>query len=288
MKKIIIVTTLLLFGGIISGQSITNSKLTSECPKSDYSQNVNCVGGWNASHGNPSVHETTDENTSLWMWSHSNLGEGVTTDYDFQAGKTYQVSFKIKTSSNVSNPNDVVLNSTANVRAVTGMTSTGSSDMPKTPYASEVIWSKPMGIAINGWKTVKVNFTPENDNSQLWFYPSMTANANENGGARVQMEIDDVVVTPMAKTTAEVNNTFTVLSSNPAKKGEVMKIKTKTDEVVEVALFDMAGNLKTVPFTKADNTTIEFMIGDNFKNGIYTLTILNDNNSISSKNIIVK
>lgn len=287
MKKIIIATTLLLFGGIISGQSITNSKLTSEYPENGYSRNVNCVGGWNASHGNPSVQGTTDENTWLWMWSHSNLGEGVTTDYDFQAGKTYQVTFKIKTSSNVSNPNDVVLNSTANVRAVSGMTAAVSNEMPKVPYASEVIWSKPIGISMNGWKTVKVNFTPENDNSQLWFYPSMTANANENGGARVQMEIDDVVVTPIAKNPA-ADNSFTVLSSNPIKKGELMKIKTNTNEVVEVALFDMAGNLKTVPFTKADNTTIEFMIGDNFKNGIYTLTILNDNNSVSSKNIIIK
>ncbi|TGD56917.1 T9SS type A sorting domain-containing protein [Flavobacterium humi] len=285
MKKIII-AALLLFGGMTSGQSITNSKLTSEFPENGYSRNVNCVGGWNASHGNPSVQATTDENSWLWMWSHSNLGEGVTTDYDFQAGKSYQVTFKIKTSSNVSHPNDVVLNSTANVRAVSGMTASASNEIPNIPYASEVIWSKPVGIAMNGWKTVKVVFTPENDNSQLWFYPSMTANANENGGARVQMEIDDVVVTPIAKTAA--NNSFTVLSSNPIKKGELMKIKTNPNEVVEVALFDMAGNLKTVPFAKADNTTIEFLIGDNFKNGIYTLTILNDNNSVCSKNIIIK
>ena len=289
MKKIIIM--LLLFGEMVNAQTIVNSTLDSDFLGNGYNKKVNCVRGWSASHGNPSVYGTVGANTWTWMWSHSNLGEGIVTDYDFQAGRTYQISFVIKTSSNVSNPNEVVLNSTVNVRAVTGISPKSATyNMPDLPLTSEIIWSKPVEVAMHNWKKISVNFTPTNHNSQLWFYPLMTANANANGGARIQMEIDDVFIMPVSKNQKiEVNqNGITALSPNPVKKGEILKIITKTSEVKETAIYDLNGNSRNLAFTKIDSNTMEVAIDNNFKNGIHMLNIINYDNTIFRKKIIIK
>lgn len=289
MKKIIIM--LLLFGEMVNAQTIVNSALDSDFLGNVYNKKANCVRGWNASHGNPSVYGTVGANTWAWMWSHSNLGEGIVTDYDFQAGRTYQISFVIKTSSNVSNPNEVVLNSTVNVRAVTGISpKLATYNIPDLPLTSEIIWSKPVDVAMHNWKKISVNFTPTNHNSQLWFYPLMTANANANGGARIQMEIDDVFIMPVSKNQKiEVNqNRIIALSPNPVKKGEILKITTKTSEVKETAIYDLNGNSRNLAFTKIDSNTMEVAIDNNFKNGIHMLNIINYDNTIFRKKIIIK
>ena len=289
MKKIIIM--LLLFGEMVNAQTIVNSALDSDFLGNVYDKKANCVRGWSASHGNPSVYGTVGANTWAWMWSHSNFGEGIVTDYDFQAGRTYQISFVIKTSSNVSNPNEVVLNSTVNVRAVTGISpKLATYNMPDLPLTSEIIWSKPVEVAMHNWKKISVNFTPTNHNSQLWFYPLMTANANANGGARIQMEIDDVFIMPVTKNQKiEVDqNRITALSPNPVKKGEILKITTKTSEVKETAIYDLNGNSRNLAFTKIDSNTMEVAIDNNFKNGIHMLNIINYDNTIFRKKIIIK
>jgi hypothetical protein len=226
MKKIIIVTMLFLFGGIANSQTKTNNELASNYLANKHNKKINFIQGWHPSHGKPSVLGTTEKDTWVWMWSHSNLGEGVVTNYNFEVGKTYQISFRIKTSSNISKPNDVVLNSTANVRAVSGIaTKTVAYEIPKIPTSSEVIWSKPVKKTLKHWKTVVVTFTPTNNNSQLWFYPLMTADANANGGARIQMEIDHVAIKMTSQSQSikseVVDNTITYSSLNPIKKEEL-------------------------------------------------------------------
>ena len=101
------------------------------------------------------------------------------------------------------------------------------------------------------------------------------------------MEIDVVVINPTSHAFTEIENTISLLSSNPVKKGEFMRIKTNEREVKQITIFDMTGNAKSLSFTKIDNNTTQFQIGDNFKDGIYTLNILNKDNSVSSKNIII-
>lgn len=289
--KSIFIKSLLLFGGIVSAQTIVNSKLDSEFLGNVYYKKFNGVRGWNPSHGNPAVYGCVKENTWAWMWSHSNLGEGILTDYDFQAGKTYQISFVIKTSSNVTNPNDVVLNSTANVRAVTTlMPKTVNYSMPNIPETSEIIWSKPVEVAMNNWKKISINFTPTNNNSQLWFYPLMIAKANKNSGARIQMEIDDVFIMPILKNQKiEIDqNKMSVLSPNPVKKGGILKITTNTSVVKETAIYDLNGNSRNLDFTKMDENTLEVAIDDNLKNGIHMLNIINNDNTIFRNKIIIK
>ena len=289
MKKII--TMLLLLGEMVNAQTIVNSTLDSEFLGNIYHNKTNVVRGWNASHGNPSVYGIIGKNTSIWKWSHSNLGEGIVTNYDFQVGKTYQISFLIKTTSNVAIPNKVVLNSTANVRAVSEISSRKVTyDIPKIPITSEIIWSKPVEIAMNKWKKISINFTPINNNSQLWFYPLMTANANKNGGARIQMEIDNVYILPISKSQKiEVDQNKTIsLSPNPVKKGGILKIMTNTCEVKETAIYDLNGNSRNLAFTNIDGNTMEVRVDDNFKKGIYMLNIINKNNTIFRKKVIIE
>lgn len=224
MKKIIIVSMLFLFSGIANSQTTTNNALANNYFGNKNNQNAQGIQGWNASHGKPSILGAVEKNTWVWMWSHSNLGEGVVTKYNFEVGKTYQISFRIKTSSNISKPNEAVLNSTANVRAVSGISSKPYSyEIPTIPASSEVIWSKPVGKTLKHWKTITVTFTPTNDNSQLWFYLLMTADANANGGARIQMEVDNVAIKMISQNIKSevVDNTINFSSLNAIQKGEL-------------------------------------------------------------------
>ncbi len=189
--------TLMLFliWNISNAQFITNGTLNSTCQGDGYNA-PSCVQGWQASHGTPSVVGTVGNNTSAWMWSYSNTGEGIYTNYNFQAGKTYQVSFKIRTSTKNGSATSAVLNSLAIVKAVSGLTTSSSTQMPVALNGGEVIWQRTIGTNINTPDIITVCYTPTRNNSQLCFYPLMTALSSANGNNQVQMEIDDVFVTP--------------------------------------------------------------------------------------------
>ena len=184
-----------LVWSISNAQFITNGTLNSSCQGDGYNA-PSCVQGWQASHGTPSVVGTVGSDTSAWMWSYSNKGEGIFTNYNFQAGKTYEVSFKIKTSTKNSNPTSAVLNSLAIVKAVSGLTTSSSTVIPTALNGGELIWQRTIGTNINNEDTITVCYTPTKNNSQLCFYPLMTASSTTNGGNQVQMEVDDIFVTP--------------------------------------------------------------------------------------------
>lgn len=186
---------LFLIWGVTNAQCITNGTLNSTCQGDGYNSS-SCVQGWQASHGSPSVFGTVNANTWAWLWSHSNIGEGIFTNYNFVAGRTYQISFRVRTSTNVSNPNNTVLNSTANVRAVSGLTTTTSTTIPGALSGGQLVWQNTIGSNINNWSTVNVSYTPSQNNTQLCFYPLMTANSGSNGRAQIQMEVDDITITP--------------------------------------------------------------------------------------------
>lgn len=195
MRKIIFTKALLLFWGIVSGQCITNGELNSTCTGNGFNTDANCVNGWTASHGTPTVMGTVGVNTWAWMWSYSSGGEGIITNYNFQAGRTYRISFDVRASTNISNPNTTVLNSTLNARVTSGITGSSSTSMP-TLTGSQAIWGSTVANAGTGWNTVTVTFTPSVNYTQLWFYPLMTATAAANGGAQIQMEVDNVNIIP--------------------------------------------------------------------------------------------
>lgn len=195
MRRIIFTKALLLFWGFVSAQCITNGTLNSTCSGNGFNATANCVNGWRASHGTPSVYGTVGGNTWAWLWSHSNTGEGILTNYNFQQGRTYQVSFNVRATTNINNPNATVMSSTLNVRAASGISGGDSVSIPTTS-GSQNIWSSTMTNAGNGWNTINVSFTPTSNHTQLWIYPLMAANSINNGSAQIQMEVDNVVITP--------------------------------------------------------------------------------------------
>ncbi|VXB04895.1 conserved exported hypothetical protein [Flavobacterium sp. 9AF] len=195
MKNLFTLIVFLLWN-ISNSQFITNGNLNSTCQGDGYNPVPSCVQGWQASHGTPSVTGTVGNDTAAWMWSYSNTGEGIFTNYNFQAGKTYEVTFKIKTSTKNSNATSAVLNSLAIVKAVSGLTTSSSTTIPSPLATGELIWQRTIGTNINNEETITVCFTPTKNNSQLCFYPLMTASSSSNGYNQVQMEVDDIYITP--------------------------------------------------------------------------------------------
>jgi hypothetical protein len=88
-----------------------------------------------------------------------------------------------------------VLQSTINIRTASN-TSYDKFEytLPNFTEYSEVVWSQKAGEKFNQWQQKKIYFTPSYNNLQLWLYPLMTANTNDNGGARIEMEIDKIVI----------------------------------------------------------------------------------------------
>lgn len=180
---------------ITNAQCVTNGELNSTCTGNGYNSPF-CVQSWQASHGSPSVTGTVGTNTAVWMWSHSNTGEGIFTNYAFVAGRTYQISFRVRTSTSITNPTTTTLNSTANIRAVSGLTTTSGTAIPTALASGELIWQRTIGSNIGNWSTISISYTPSQNNTQLCLYPLMTVNSALHRNAQVQMEVDDITITP--------------------------------------------------------------------------------------------
>lgn len=206
MKKHFIMQLALLIWGLGNAQClINNGTLNSTCPGDGYNTQNNCVMGWTASHGTPTVMGTIGGNTWAWMWSYGNTGEGIMTNYSFQAGQTYQISFRVRATTNIANPNSTVLSSSLNARAASGLIPSSSTTMPSTAN-SQSIWTNTVAAVGNNWQNVTVYYSPTSNYAQLWFYPLMTASSSANGSAQIQMEVDDVYISPALTTSLFFEN----------------------------------------------------------------------------------
>jgi hypothetical protein len=164
MKKILLTAALLLIGELMCAQT---KELTS-----------------------------INKETNRWAWSHSNLGNGINVDFYFEKDKTYEITFWVKTSSNISKPSKKALQqSTINIRTASNASyNTLEYTLPSFTEYSEVVWSQKASEKFNQWQQKKIYFTPEYNNMQLWFFPLMTAKANDNGGTRLEMEIENISI----------------------------------------------------------------------------------------------
>lgn len=195
MRKLFIIITALLFWGFSIAQCINNGALNATCVGDGYNTSNLCVNNWSASHGTPTVMGTPNTNTWAWLWSHSNKGEGIMTNYNFQMGQSYQISFRVRATTNNSNPNSTVLNSMLYVRATSGLSSTDDFPIP-TPSSVQNIWTSTVSSTGSNWRTITTTFIPNSNYTQLWMYPLMTAPSGSNGDAQIQMEVDDIAITP--------------------------------------------------------------------------------------------
>jgi len=194
MRKIIFTKVLLLFCVLVNAQCvINNGTLNSSCIGDGYNTSNQCVSNWLATHGTPTAMGTVGGNTWVWLWSHSNTGEGIRTSYNFQSGKTYLISFRVRATTNISNPNSTVLNSRLNVRAASGLSSTNTTGIPN-PTNVQTIWSETVANVGSTWRTISLFYTPTSNFSALWLYPLITADSGANNSAQIQMEVDDITV----------------------------------------------------------------------------------------------
>ncbi len=181
----------------IGGQcSITNGTFTtSSCTNQADAFSLGCVQGWNASHGSPTIFGSGNT-TRAWMWANSsNRGEGIATNFNFVAGKTYTISYDIRKTTQGTNVNPG--NSRAILRATTGLNviaytttaNVGGDPIPAAPSGSEIVHSSLMSTNLNGaMQTVTTQFTATQNNSQLWIYPSRSRRG------QVNLEIDNLKI----------------------------------------------------------------------------------------------
>lgn len=191
MKKYLFVTLLLfLFWNMMQAQVLVNGDFNTNICNGNAGINNGCALPWFAGNGTPTL-SANAVNGYAWMWSAGMAGESIVQNYEFQRGRCYDVSFRVRTADrNSGDPN--VASSTINLVATSGITQTNNTAFP-TPSQVETIFSAAVGNYYNGWSTVNVSFEATQDNAQLWIYPFMTQASNNS---QAEFSIDDIVITP--------------------------------------------------------------------------------------------
>lgn len=143
----------------------------------------NCVVGWNAVGGSPSLHGV---DRFAWMWSYSGGGEAIETSFDFEEGVTYDICFTLLTDDKDTGDPNVANNATVNLVATNspgGVTATPN---------GQIIFQNTMGDYLNNWQNVTIQFTPDADYGHLWIFPFMADGST--GGSQSEMSIDNIVI----------------------------------------------------------------------------------------------
>ncbi len=167
------------------------------------------VNDWWVSHGLPEIFNFNAPNSphrSINMKSHQPPGQsvqsqGIFTCYDFEQGETYQVCFWVKNTTWLSYGE-------LRVYAANGMSQPAfppATTIPNYP-SSQVIDNSYSYNPLPNWTYVSVSFTPNQDYSQLWFYPYMAH--DKELGREYAVVIDRVKVNKTSKT-AGYNPTLT-------------------------------------------------------------------------------
>jgi len=152
----------------------------------------NELTNWNVSHGDPSIGSTPS--TNIWMWSYWHnsgyqRGEGVYTSYNFVAGQTYTICYKLWRDAN-SNPV-----STFRVELANGLTPYFGGGLSwdfgaATPTSTQPLTIQPW-VNTGSWVTITETFTANANYSQLWLYPLLTSSPTPDQAA---CRIDDVCI----------------------------------------------------------------------------------------------
>lgn len=296
MKKIFLTQIMFLLFIMMNAQQVTNGSLNGSCSGNGFAA-PSCIKGWSASHGTPTVLRNTNNNSWAWLSTNGEKNEGIFTNYNFIAGKTYFISFKIKTYINANNSEYRKAKAKANILITNNLTPSSNTSNPEISKTSEVVWTSSISNKISDWETVHITFTPNKDNSQLWFFPSMKTNSKFNKNTKAQMEIDDIEINTAENNTLDTiiemeNNKKETITENifpnPIYRGQLLNITADPKNVNEVALFSMSGEKQKITFDKLDSHTISFNINNSIAKGIYILNIVKNNNTTVRQKIIVE
>lgn len=287
MKKIIFTSIFFIFFITSNSQQLTNGNLSGNCTGNGFSI-PSCIKGWSASHGTPTVLGNLENNTWALLSAYKNKSEGIFTNYNFIAGKTYYISLKMKTYSNIKEYDRKNNNITANIVATHKLVASSNEKKPIASSNSEIIWSKAITNGKENWEIIEIVFKPAKNNTQLWFFPSIKNNTKLNEEVKAQMEIDNIEIKTNENQEITINTNDDFIFPNPIHKGQTLRFLTNTKTINEIVLFNFTGEKQNINFNTDDDKTISFLIDDTIKKGIYTLNITRKDNTTSRKKIIIE
>jgi len=212
MKLRLITPLILLLSNYGIGQCIENSTfdvnttgLTSQQQQTAFQNGF--VDDWQKGHGTPSIHGYP---TSPYTWIYNNgsvySAESIYTDYNFEAGKMYSISFKVRTADG--NPalqvykDTIAANSSVNLYAVDESnillnSTVAYSPEPSTPNAEE-IWSYPTNSSESfadlygaNWTQFEVCYTAATNHDALLIFPRLSTTY---GLGQAELMIDDITI----------------------------------------------------------------------------------------------
>ncbi len=146
------------------------------------------MNDWYYSHGTPTVAigGGVSGTNSIWMWSYQSKGEGIYACYNFQQGFTYRLCFWVRNTGTLNLGN-------LNVKAANGLT--------QPPYSASTAIPAPSSQVIHNswtyntlWSQVVVDYTPNANYNQLWFYPFWSGISAQYGYRQYELEISNVHV----------------------------------------------------------------------------------------------
>ena len=199
MKKKFLLFFSLLFSVSLSFGQLQNGNFENGIPGGSAFAQGN-VANWTRSHGTPTLMNSSTQ--FAWMWSYdigangSPNGEGILTNFNFAANQTYQITYRIRTRDFGNQA--IRNNATVNILAANGVPSNNSSVIPNATNSQAI--PNQANNAFNDyqddtWTNVNLCFTPNQNYTQLWIYPSMTIGAQ--GGNQAEMSIDDITINPI-------------------------------------------------------------------------------------------
>ena len=141
MKKIVVIIAIFLTTFLSYSQTLTNGSLSGNCTGNGFSA-PSCIKGWAASHGTPTVLGNINNNTWAWLTVSKDTSEGIYTNYNFTAGKTYEISFKVKAYTNIEAIESKLQNPTVNIRATSALVHSTSKKPLQIEENSQLICSK--------------------------------------------------------------------------------------------------------------------------------------------------
>ncbi len=185
-KNTVLLSFMIIFTNWMMGQNLVSngnfSQYTTNCNNYSFAfGNSNCVPNWTRFSGSPSLHGVPN-NPHAWMWSSgsANQFEGIQTAVNFEEGKCYSVSFKVRT--NDRGVQAIRDNGTINLRAINAQGTTITSQ--------QTIFSNTIGAYLGGWTTVTTTFVANAN------YPTLLVNPSYVGSEmQAEMSIDDIVIT---------------------------------------------------------------------------------------------
>lgn len=152
------------------------------------------VEGWSVTHGNPTIFAndapTDDSGSSIWMWSYSGQGEGISTCFDLRAGVTYEVCLWVR------NTNAVALDGRLQIWMVDEVSPAADNPFVLSPSALDGELVDSSWVNGSEWTQLTALVTPMSDRSRLLIFPHM-ASPPENGVSQYELQVDDVRISPV-------------------------------------------------------------------------------------------